>query len=612
MTKLELLAPAKNPDIARIAIDYGADAVYIGAERFGARGGATNSMQEIAALTDYAHKFGARIYLTVNTIIYDNELENVRQTIIGAYNAGVDAVIVQDMAIMELDLPPIELHASTQTFALTPERVKFLADAGFSRVILERAVSLDEIRAIGAVTDVELEAFVHGAICVGYSGQCYLSQTLMGVSGNRGECAQPCRWTYNLLDENFKRILSDKHLLSVRDMDLSVHIPELIEAGITSFKIEGRLKDADYIKNSVSHYRRIIDAYIADHKEFKASADGVVKPDFMSDPKRTFSRGFSDYFINGATKDVSSLDTPKSIGQRIGVVTSVKNDFIVMRSDEPLRSGDGICFIAADGKMRGTNVNKVDGDRVFPNVVEGIESGMEIFRNYDHAFALTLDRSRTRRLIPCRMAVECYSDKLILSVTDNYGHNIVQEVVGTFEPSRNSEAMLQTVKTQLAKSGDTIFTVDAVKLLNKSDDPNSMPFIAVSVLNDLRRRALDALVEERLKLYKRPTPKNKNREIPYPASTVDFRANIVNNLSERFYKSHGVSDLERGFELSKDHVGKLVMTSRYCLRRELGQCLVNDAPKYRNQLFIENNFHTFELSFDCKKCEMSLIYRGSR
>lgn len=612
MKNLELLAPAKNAEIARIAIDYGADAVYIGAERFGARSGATNSMQEIAALTDYAHKFGARIYLTVNTIIYDNELEKVRQTITDAYNAGVDAVIVQDMAIMEMELPPIELHASTQTFALTEERVRFLADAGFSRVILERAVSLDEIRAIRAVTDVELEAFVHGAICVGYSGQCYLSQTLMGVSGNRGECAQPCRWTYNLLDENFKRILSDKHLLSVSDMDLSSHIPELIEAGITSFKIEGRLKDADYIKNSVSHYRRIIDNYIADHKEFKASADGVVKADFTPDPRRTFSRGFSDYFINGATRGVGSSDTPKSIGQKIGVVTAIKGDYFVMKSDDALRSGDGICFLTADGKMSGTNVNKVDSDRVFPNVIDGIERGVTIFRNYDHAFALTLDRSRTRRLIPCKMNIECYADKLTLFVTDAYGHSVQQTVNGAFEPARNREAMVDTVKTQLAKSGDTIFTVDTVKLLIKSDDVNSMPFIPTSVLNDLRRKALDALADERLESYKRPAPKSKNGDVPYPTSTVDFRANIVNDLAERFYKSHGIKELERGFELSQDHVGKIVMTSRYCLRRELGQCLVNDAPKYRNQLFIENNFHTFELSFDCKKCEMSLIYRGSR
>ncbi len=608
MKRIELLAPAKDLRSGKIAIDYGADAVYIGAERFGARSGATNSMSDVAELARYAHLFGAKLYVTMNTIIYDDELDEAKRQAENAWQAGADALIVQDMAMLELDLPPIELHASTQTFALRADRVEFLAKSGFSRVILERAVSLDEIREIRKHTDVELEAFVHGAICVGFSGQCYFSQTMMGRSGNRGQCAQPCRWTYNLLDQDFNRLIEDKHLLSVRDLNMSEYVGDLIDAGITSFKVEGRLKDENYVKNTVAYYRQHIDRVIAKRDDCERSSFGRSEVMFEPAPEKTFTRGFTDWFISGKMDKVAEFNTPKATGAYLGRVKCLINKSFELDTKEVLTAGDGICFKDSRSGFSGTNVNRVEGKIVYPNKMDGIEVGTEIYRNFDKSFADMLTRDVTLRRLDVSMHVGGRIGEVVLKAEDTRGNSSEVVLNGDMDIAKNRERMEMTVRSQLAKSGDTPFEVKHISV----DFADSMPFLTAATLNGFRRQVLTKLESTILNNYARTERVVTDEKSAYPQSTLDFRANVVNHLSEKFYRERGVTNIQSGYELLSDYAGAVVMTSRYCIRRECGMCLKNPKTKYRGKLFIENNFHTFELKFDCANCEMSLIYCGNR
>lgn len=604
--RLELLAPAKDAEHGVAAIDYGADAVYIGAPKFGARAAVGNSMEEIQRLTEYAHRFRARVYLALNTVLYDDELAEAERIARQAWEAGVDTLIVQDMALAEMDLPPIPLHASTQTFNLSPEKAAFFEQAGFSRLILERAASLDDIRKIRQASDIELEAFVHGAICVCYSGQCYMSHAVTGKSGNRGECMQMCRWDYNLTGEGFQRLATAKHLLSVGDLNLSGHLETLIDTGVTSFKIEGRLKDMTYLKNSVAYYRQKLDDIIRRRDNLTRASEGETVFDFTPDPAKTFSRGFTDYYLVDPENKVSSFDTPKSVGQYIGEVGKTAKDSFTLDNGGILANGDGICFISG-GEMLGTNVNKAEGKTVWPNKMEGIAPGTKIYRNHDHAFARSLERSKTRRTVAVDAEAIVSAGNLTLRFTDGEGHTAEQSVSGPFEPAQNPGKAEETIRQQVAKTGDTIFRVENTRV--SWDEPR---FIPASTLNSLRRETLAELEKIRQRNYRREERKPADPSAAYPQSTLDYRANVTNRLAEQFYKKHGVTEIEPGFELQTDHVGQEVMRTKYCIRRETGQCLREKSCTYHGPMQLENNYHTFTLRFDCAKCEMTLIYNGKR
>ena len=400
MRTIELLAPAKNYEYGCAAVDCGADALYVGAPGFGARVDAAVSVGDIARLCDYAHRFGVRVFVTMNTLVFADELREAERIAREVCRAGADALIVQDTAFLRMDLPPVELHASTQMCTMTPDRARFWSDAGFSRIILERAATLAEIRGIAdAVPDTGIEAFVHGAICVAYSGQCYLSRSMSPRSGNRGACLQACRLPYDLVDENGKRLMSGKHLLSLRDLNLSQHLDDMANAGVSSFKIEGRLKDINYVRNVVGWYRNRLDGLIAGRSDLRRASQGVSALDFSPDPRKSFSRGATSYYINGASRGAASFDTPKSFGEPVGKATRVARDFVEGAGLGVLAAGDGVCFAGPDGGLVGTRVNRVEGDRIFLNRPGGIRAGTALFRNYDRRFVAALNRARTRRRI---------------------------------------------------------------------------------------------------------------------------------------------------------------------------------------------------------------------
>lgn len=595
MRKLELLAPAKNLEYGRSAIDFGADAVYIAAGRFGARYAAGNSMEDIAKLTTYAHTFGAKVYLTINTLLLDDELADARQTICEAWEAGVDALIVQDMAILEMDIPPIEIHASTQTLNIDPAKARFFEQAGMSRVILERALSLEQISAIRGQTSIELEAFVHGAICVCYSGGCYMSHAVAGRSGNRGVCSQPCRSAYNLTDSEGREILNGKHLLSVGDLDLSARLSDLAAAGVDSFKIEGRLKDLVYLKNTVAHYRSALDAVIAGSGGlYTRSSDGTSTPDFTPDPARSFTRGFTEYYIDGKRSGVSTFNTPKSTGDYLGRVDSVGREMFTMDSEQPLAGGDGICFFTPDGTLVGTNINTVDGRRIYPNRMDDISTGTEIYRNYDHRFSMEVERSRANRRIDAEISMNFTPLGATLSASDSSGATFAMFAEGPWDEARKPETAVENVTRQLSKGGDSIFRITSVRV------SGIVPFVGAAELNAMRRELLEGLTSQRLATYKRRERRPEAAAADYPTPTLDFKGNVLNALAESFYRRHGVSEIEKGFELQSDFIGREVMRTKYCIRRELGKCS-------REPLFIENYGNVFELGFDCKNCEMTVI-----
>ena len=598
--KIELLAPARDYEAAVAAIEAGADALYMGGARFGARVAAGNSLEDIARVVRYAHRFGVRVYCTLNTLLFDKELEAAEKQARELISVGADALIVQDMAFRRMNLPT-ELHASTQTNNVDPEGVCFLAECGFSRVILERGLSIEEIRAIRRATDAELECFVHGAICVGSSGRCFLSRSMTADrSGNRGACSQPCRLSYDLINERGEKILAGKHLLSVRDMNLTERLGELMDAGICAFKIEGRLKDTTYIRNVVAWYRAAIDRELALRPHLERSSVGRSVPDFTPDPAKSFTRGFSEYMYSGRTTDVASFDTPKAVGEYVGRIVKCDRRGFLLDRDHTLAAGDGICFAG-----RGTNVNRVEGRRVEPNRMEGIEPGMELFRNFDRLFTQQLERSRMRRQIPIRMVVQLAEDHIRITATDCEGISYSVEHQGPFEVAQNSEKMRSTLRTQLSKSGDTIFGVEEVEILG------SPRFLQASLLAELRRRLLSGLEQKR---EERPFVHDIRPESlapRHPKRALTAEENVTNRLAEAFYRDHGVEQIARGLDLAPSTLGQRVMRSPYCIRREIGQCLKKN-PTLKGELYIEHGAFRYRLHFDCKRCEMSLIHENRR
>ena len=598
MKFIELLAPAKDYESAVVAVDSGADAIYMGGSRFGARQAAGNSYEQIARAVDYAHRFGVRVHATLNTLLWDEELDEARNEAQRLIEAGVDALIVQDMALRRMNLP-VELHASTQVSNMTAQGARFLGDVGFARVILERSLSLDEIRQIVQATSAQVECFVHGAICVGYSGRCFLSRSLSERSGNRGQCSQPCRLTWDLLDRDGRKILKNKHLLSVRDLNLSHRIGDLLDAGVTSFKIEGRLKDTGYIRNVVSYYRRAIDRELAVRSDLRRASVGVSRPDFEPDPSKSFTRGFTEYFFGGKHAGVASFDTPKAVGEYIGRVKKIDRNTFTLDQKHDLASGDGICFVVG-GQMIGTNINRVDQGRVEPNRMEGIRLGQPIYRNADHRFNLSLERSRMRRVIPTEARVTVSNQRIELRYTDCEGLSAVVARSMTFDRAKNPDRNSEALKQQVAKSGDTIFEVGTVEL------EGGEWFVPASLMAELRREGLHELLCERQKAKIDHLILAERSDVVYPATEILAEENVTNHLSEAFYRDHGVQRIARPLERAEQMEGERVLRSAYCIRREIGQCL-KEHPTLKGDLFIEHGTARYRLDFDCARCEMSLI-----
>jgi len=611
---VELLAPAKDYLSAVAAVDSGADAVYIGGARFGARQAAGNDVGEIARVADYAHRFGVRVHATLNTLLWDSELEDAEAQARELIAAGVDALIVQDMALRRMNLP-VELHASTQMFNHTPEGARFLSDAGFARVILERALSLEEIRAICTATPAEVECFVHGAICVGYSGRCFLSRSISARSGNRGACSQPCRQTWDLTDGRGRRYITGKHLLSVRDLNLSARIADLLDAGVTSFKIEGRLKDTGYIKNVVAYYRRAVDEALAARPQLRRASVGEILPDFTPDPSKSFTRGESTWFLDGRRSGVASFDTPKSVGEPLGYVGQVLRDGFRLnrfshgtpagkegdsvRPADSLAAGDGICFVR-DGELVGTHVNAAEGPRVEPNRMDGIAPGTEIFRNYDHRFNKLLSASRMRRAIPVTALVEVTASGIRLVFTDCEGVSAEVGRAAEFAAAKNPDANAAAIRTQAARSGDTIFAVGGVEVVGGER------FVPASLVAELRREGLEKLLQARAARPRSHRILPENPAARYPSPTVTAEENVTNRLAEAFYRDHGVQHVEPPLELAPSFEGRCVMRSAYCIRREIGECL-RERPRLQGDLYIEHGAQRYRLEFDCAHCEMKLI-----
>ena len=603
--KLELLSPAKNLDFGREAINHGADALYIGAPAYGARAAATNTLEDSEALVNYSHLYGSKVFVTVNTLLFDHEIEPAVKLIHQLYNIGVDALLIQDLGLLECDLPPIELHASTQCHNASVERIKFLEQVGFRRVVLARETSLEQMQEIRQATCLDLEAFVHGALCVSYSGQCYMSQYLNNRSGNRGCCSQPCRSTYDLYDGEGRLLLKEKHLLSLRDFNASQQLENMIAAGISSFKIEGRLKDLSYVKNITAYYRQLLDSMMEGHEKVSS---GSCTYTFSPDPDRTFNRGYTDYFLR-ERQPMANFATQKSLGELIGKVTSVGRNSLTISGTEPLANGDGLCYYDADGRLQGFLVNGVQDRTVTPNQMPDITAGTTLWRNQDQRFEKLLQGKSAERKIGVEMLFNATPDGFALRLTDEEGLSVTHSVAAEQQEARNSGGAENPIVKQLSKLGNTPFVATAVV-----DETQGRFFLPVGTLNQLRREAVEQLMALRIAHHRPADCHRSDGGVPYPTPTLDYRANIINDKAEAFYKHHSVKEIERGLEQTEDYDGKALMTTKYCLRYELGCCLQGKNRgksqldiKPTTSLLLRNNDRRFRLDFDCRQCLM-LIY----
>ena len=598
MRALELLAPAKNLACGMAAIDHGADAVYIGAPHYGARAAAGNSIEDIQSLCNYAHQFGAKVYVTLNTIIYDEELEQLRQLVLLLKDIGVDAILVQDMSLLELCPPTLPLHASTQTDNRTAEKVRWLHDIGFSRAVLARELSVEEIAAIHhCVPEMELEVFVHGALCVSYSGLCYASQYCFQRSANRGECAQFCRMKFSLFDANGKEIEHERHLLSLKDMNQSDNLLELIEVGASSFKIEGRLKDVAYVKNVTAAYSEKLNEIIRRYPDKYCRASfGQCLYNFTPDLKRTFNRGYTSYFAHGRQSDIASFDTPKAIGEFVGTVKEIRHDSFNVAGVSSFTNGDGLCFLNADHQFEGFRANRVVGNRIYPyRMPKGLRPGVSLFRNNDQEFERILSKPSAQRKIPVSISLHVTEDGFSLSATI---HDQTCEVMVSQEHQVAQKSPRENIFRQLTKLGDTIYTCSEVEI---PSDFNF--FIPNSVLSEMRRQLVDQLCE--LNLTKKPEflPQRGRNESSPPVYPYPYLYNISNRLSQRFYNAEELT----AYEL-KGGDGP-VMQCRHCIRYGLGYCVRRGGkhPEWKEPLYLQlGDGRRFQLEFDCKNCQMNV------
>jgi putative protease len=605
--KIEILAPAKNLYQGMAAINAGADAVYIGAPLFGARTNATNSLEDIAEMVQYAHLFKAKVFVTLNTILYDNELETCRRLIWELYNIGVDAIIIQDMGILEMELPPIAIHASTQANNRDAGHVKFLADAGIQRVVLARELNLDQIQDIHKATDVELEFFVTGALCVSFSGNCYMSVANGERSANRGSCAQNCRLPYRLIDGNGETLIESSHLLSIKDLNLSDELPNMIKAGITSFKIEGRLKDLVYVKNNTSYLRKKLDAFLeVNSDEYQKASSGRTFYNFEPSLDRSFNRGYTDYFVNQRKEKIGSWESPKSKGQYIGKLLAMKANGYCIENYELLNNGDGLYFVNEHGEGEGVQVNLIVNDLVIPNHLKPLPAGTEIYRNHDAEFNRMLENENSAvRKIGVKMCFSETETGFLLQVIDEDGYTCSVNLETTKEPAKNANGLIENIKKNLAKTGNTPFIADEIEI------NCSQPwFLPNSKVNEIRRSVLEKLSAIRIKEYQREEYQLLKTAHPYPVQSLDFTYNVSNKLARAFYKRHGVSEIEKAFELQWEPGKSRVMVTKYCVKYELGKC-----PRYQRStmgeklaepLTLKHGETEYKLKFNCKPCEMEI------
>ena len=613
---LELLAPAKNADIAIRAIMAGADAIYIGPESHGARKSAANSIADIRKVAETAHRFGARVYATVNTIVFDNELEAVEKLVWDLWQAGTDALIVQDMALLRMHLPPIELHASTQCDIRTPEKARFLAAAGFSRLVLPRELSLGEIEEIHkAVPDTELEAFVHGALCVSYSGDCRASAMAGGRSANRGECAQICRLPYNLTDARGNILVEGKHLLSLRDMNRIDSLGEMARAGVMSFKIEGRLKEADYVANAVASYSARLDRVVAESGgDFRRLSWGRAECSFTPDPAKAFNRGFTSYFLNSPSSPgrMASIHTPKSIGSEVGRVVRCTDRFIEARLSDELANGDGLGYFDRLGRFCGFRLNRVEGNRLFPASPQRIKPGTVLWRNRSQQRDAEMKRATCARTVGIGMALrylegaaEGDHGRLVLDLRHEAGFSVSVARALPAVPDAAVSPQEAPRRRVLSKLGDTIYRATTVS------DLAGPVFIPPSLLTSLRRDGVDALDRAVKARHPYSLRRPEQTDAPLPSVRLDIHDNVANHLAREFYLSHGAESIVPAVEVERptgETNGEIeVMCTRYCLRREMGRCLKTSEGKlWQGPLYLESDRLRMRVDFDCKRCGMNL------
>ena len=605
---LELLAPAKNADFGIEAIRHGADAVYIGGPSFGARYGAGNEVAEIRRLCDFAHRFRAKVFVALNTILHDDELEGGRQLAWELYDAGADALIIQDMGLLEMDLPPIQLHASTQTDNRNPAKVKFLEDAGFSQVVLARELSLDEVREIASHTTVALEYFVHGALCVAFSGQCYISQAHTGRSANRGECSQACRLPYTLVDDKGKTITENQHLLSMKDNNQTENILALVEAGVSSFKIEGRLKDLSYVKNITAHYRRLLDDVIAAHPEFARASSGRSTYTFDPQPDKTFNRGYTDYFAGGRQDDIGAFDSPAFVGELIGEVAEIGDGWFTVATEQAFHNGDGVCFYDAQGTLLGMRINRADGARLFPaEMPAALTEGATLFRNRDQEFERALEKDSADRRISLRPLFTETDDGFRLTLTDEDGVTAAVDLpkcekIGS-AVAANPERALATIRDSLGKFGNTMFVAEPVEL-----QLSQAWFLPVGALNALRREAAASLEQARRASHPRPPRAVPSANpAPYPQDELTYLGNVFNAKARAFYEKHGVKLIEEAYETGNEKGMVSLMITRHCLRYSFNLCPKEVKHLKPDPMTLINGNEKLILKFDCKACEMHVV-----
>ncbi|HOZ14105.1 MAG TPA: U32 family peptidase [Tenuifilaceae bacterium] len=606
---LELLAPAKDLQTGIAAIKHGADAVYIAADRFGAREKAGNSIDDIEKLVYFAHQYFARVYVTVNTIIYEEELNDVKKLINDLYRINVDAIIIQDFAILNMDIPPISIHASTQMHNNSSEKIQFLEKQGIERVVLPRELSITEIIDFRANTTAELECFIHGALCVCYSGQCYMSQAITGRSANRGACAQPCRSAYDLVDSDGNILVKNKHLLSLKDLNLSQHIHQLIDAGITSFKIEGRMKDVAYVKNTVAFYNSLINNIISTKPDYKRLSSGRCEYSFTPDLERTFNRGFTKHFVDGRISGQASYHSQKSIGKQLGRVMQVETGWFSIDSSEPINNGDGLCFFNSKGELNGFLVNSTSQNKIYPNQEPlDLKTGIIIYRNSDFSFDKAMKGESSTRKISVSISVKQDNGKLQFIATDEDLIRHELSIDDNFELAKNPQIATSNLINQLTKSGETIFQVIKINL----DSGIEPKHLAISELNAIRRSLLDGLKLERLRNYsinKRLVPTSK---LEYPLTSIDFKGNVANSASKEFLKKSGVKNIANAFELDVKQEKIELMVTKYCIKYELGLCPSKQNAKPTKALFLKDNHNIFPLVFNCNECQMIVLSPESK
>lgn len=616
---VELLAPARNLATGLEALRHGADAVYIGGPAFGARSAAGNSVDDIRQLCDYAHTFGARVYVTLNTILYDDEIPEVERLVRELYDAGADALITQDLAFLAMDIPPIALHASTQMDNCTPERARFLEAAGYSQIVMARELSLPQIRAIHESTALPLEAFVHGALCVSYSGRCYASEYCFGRSANRGRCAQFCRLAFDLIDAKGDLLEHDKHLLSLRDMNRSADLEAMLDAGVRSFKIEGRLKDTAYVKNVTAHYRQALDAILQRRRhDYVRASRGVSTYTFRPELHKSFNRGFTNYLLKGRTRDLWNFHTPKSTGERIGIVSRVSARALYYKGDTDLSNGDGLVFINPQGKLEGFRANRVEGREIFPLKTPSVSVGDVLFRNEDRLWENILAARSAERKLP--IAITLTADERhyiltarLLSDTHDAEHTPREDDAFTMrfpaEVQRAERPQAENIRKNLSKLGDTPFLAAHVAI-----DLDYECFIPASVLATMRREFTEALLHQLRHTHIAQRPQRRAADdraeaLDLSATPFAYSANVANATARQWLHHHGASQIDSAFELRRPAEASL-MTCRHCLRYSLGQCPreTGRRPSWAEPLSLRlPDGRTFPLRFDCSRCEMHVM-----